>query len=121
RRAQTRRVMAGKRVDPGPPPTTPHGPEERAWVIASFRANEGKVGGRHTGVPILLVTVRGAKTGIERTFPIAYTRDGDRFVIVASLGGAPQHPHWFHNLVANPDVTLEVGSEQFAAHAVVTD
>ena len=90
-------------------------------IIDEFRANGGKVGGQFAGAPMILVTHRGAKSGKEYTTPLVYTTDGDRYVIIASKGGAPEHPQWFHNLVANPDVTLEVGDERFAARARVAE
>jgi deazaflavin-dependent oxidoreductase (nitroreductase family) len=80
-------------------------------VVDEFRANGGQVGGRWAGAPLILVNHRGAKTGREYTTPLAYTRDGDAFVVYGSKGGMPAHPHWFLNLVAHPDVTVEVGGE----------
>jgi len=71
------------------------------------------------GAPILLLTTRGAKSGTVYTTPLAYTRDGNRLVIIASKGGAPSNPAWYHNLVANPTVTVEVGPEKFEAKASV--
>jgi deazaflavin-dependent oxidoreductase (nitroreductase family) len=88
-------------------------------VIKEFRSNGGKVGGAFAGAPMLLLTTKGAKSGQERTTPLVYSRDGDRMVIIASFGGAPKHPAWYHNLVANPDVTVEVGTEKFTARASV--
>jgi deazaflavin-dependent oxidoreductase (nitroreductase family) len=89
-------------------------------VIAEFRANGGKVGGRFEGMPMLLLTHTGAKSGTVRTTPLVHSVDGDDPVIIASKGGAPNHPHWFLNVSANPDVTVEVGSERYDATAVVT-
>jgi deazaflavin-dependent oxidoreductase (nitroreductase family) len=88
-------------------------------IIAEFRANGGKVGGRFEGFPLLLLQTKGAKSGQTRVNPLAYGTDGDRLVIIASKGGAPTHPDWYYNLVANPIVTVEVGSEQFQARATV--
>jgi deazaflavin-dependent oxidoreductase (nitroreductase family) len=88
-------------------------------IIAEFRANHGVVGGPFEGAPMILITHKGAKTGIERTTPLVHTRDGDRFVIVASKAGAPTNPAWFHNIAANPLVTVEVGDETFDAHAEI--
>lgn len=88
-------------------------------VIDEFRANAGKVGGPFDGAPLLLSTT-GAKTGISRTTPLMYLPDGDRFVIFASKAGAPTSPDWYHNLVANPSATIEVGSESVAVLALVT-
>ena len=86
-------------------------------VIREFRANQGRVGGAMEGMPILLLTMIGAKTGRTLIRPLCYSRDGDRFVIIASYGGAPHNPPWYHNLVANPVVTVEVGTEKFKARA----
>ena len=90
-------------------------------IIAEFRANEGKVGGPFEGASMVLLTTTGAKSGQQRTTPLVYTRDGDRLIIIASAAGADKHPAWFHNLVANPQVTLEVGTEQYPARATVPD
>jgi deazaflavin-dependent oxidoreductase (nitroreductase family) len=90
-------------------------------VIDEFRQNGGKVGGDFKGAPMILITHTGAKSGTTYTTPLVYTRDGDRYVIIASKGGAPAHPHWFRNLVANPDVTVEVGTERFSARARVAE
>jgi deazaflavin-dependent oxidoreductase (nitroreductase family) len=88
-------------------------------VIEEFRANEGKVGGMFAGAPMILITHKGAKSGKEYTNPLVYTRDSDNVVIIASKGGAPEDPQWFRNLVANPDVTVEIGTEKYAGHARV--
>ena len=77
-------------------------------VIKEFRANQGKVGGPMEGMPILLLTMTGAKTGRTLVRPLCYSREGDRIVIIAAYGGAPRNPPWYHNLVANPVVTVEV-------------
>jgi deazaflavin-dependent oxidoreductase (nitroreductase family) len=87
-------------------------------VIDEFRANSGVVTGR--GSSLLLLTTTGAKTGRQYTTPLAHTRDGEHYVILASKGGAPTNPAWYHNLVAYPEVTVEVGPETFKAHARVT-
>jgi deazaflavin-dependent oxidoreductase (nitroreductase family) len=89
-------------------------------VIEDFRANGGKVSGQFAGAPMLLLTTKGAKSGRTYTTPLVHTRDGDRIIIIASKAGAPKSPDWYHNLVANPIVTVEVGTEQFQAKAVVT-
>src|SRR3954468_7695989 len=86
-------------------------------VIEEFRANRGKVGGPFEGRPVLLVTVTGAKSGRRITKPLVYLPDGDRLLIFASKGGAPTHPAWYHNLVANPVVTVEVGDETYEVRA----
>jgi len=89
-------------------------------VISEFRANQGKVGGRFANTPVLLLTMTGAKSGRSLTKPLTYTRDGDRIIVIASLGGAPKNPSWYHNLVANPVATVELGSERFQVRATVT-
>lgn len=89
-------------------------------IIAEFRANEGKVGGQFAGRPLLLLHTTGAKSGLPRVNPVAYFRDGGRYVIVASKGGAPSNPDWYYNLLVHPEVTIEVGSEQFQVVAQVT-
>jgi deazaflavin-dependent oxidoreductase (nitroreductase family) len=90
-------------------------------IIAEFRANGGRVGGRFAGRPLLLLTTVGARSGRERVIPLAYSADGERLVVMASKGGAPSNPDWYHNLVANPDVTVERGGERFRARATVTE
>ena len=89
-------------------------------VISEFRANQGKVGGQLANMPVLLLTMTGAKSGRALTRPLVYTTDGDRIVVIASFAGAPHNPSWYHNLVANPVVTVEVGSERFRVKAAVT-
>jgi deazaflavin-dependent oxidoreductase (nitroreductase family) len=88
-------------------------------IIEEFRENEGKVGGRFEGKTLLLLHTKGAKTGQERINPVAYVRDDDRYVVIASKGGAPTNPDWYYNILANPLVTIEVGTEQLQAHATV--
>jgi deazaflavin-dependent oxidoreductase (nitroreductase family) len=88
-------------------------------IIEEFRANDGKVGGQFANTSLLLLHSTGARSGLPRINPVAYTTDGDRFVIIASKGGAPTNPDWYHNLVANPEVSVEVGTEQFPAKATV--
>ena len=88
-------------------------------VIKDFRTNGGKVGGQMENIPLLLVTMKGAKSGRMITLPLAYSKDGNRFVVIASFAGAPHNPSWYHNLVAHPDVTIELGSEKFSARASV--
>lgn len=90
-------------------------------VIAEFRANDGVVGGYFEGHTLLLLHSIGAKSGLERVTPVMTIQDGDRYVIVASKGGADTHPAWYYNLIANPDVTVEVGTEKFDAIATITD
>ena len=86
-------------------------------LIAEFRANGGKLSGRLANSSILLLTTTGARSGQERTTPLGYGKDGDRFVVVAANAGAPAHPAWYRNLAAHPDVTVEVGAARFAARA----
>ena len=89
-------------------------------VIAQFRANSGKVlSGRFANTDLLLLTHKGARSGEARVNPLMYLMDGDRFIIFASRNGGPKHPHWYHNLVAHPDVEVEVGAERFPARALV--
>lgn len=87
-------------------------------VIEEFRSNGGKVGGAFAGAPMILVNHTGAKSGKVHTTPLVYSMDGDRFVIIASKAGAPTNPAWYFNLIAHPEVTVEVGTERFAARAV---
>jgi deazaflavin-dependent oxidoreductase (nitroreductase family) len=87
-------------------------------IIQQFRANGGRVGGPFAGTPLLLLHHVGANSGLVRVTPLAYTLDGDgRYVIVASNGGSPTHPGWYHNLKANPVVEVEVGSKTFVVRA----
>ena len=85
-------------------------------TIDTFRAQGGK-GVGHFGDKLLLLTTRGAKTGKPRTNPLVYHRDGDRYVVAASKGGAPSHPDWYRNLLKNPDAEVEVGTEKFKVKA----
>ncbi|HKD67289.1 MAG TPA: nitroreductase family deazaflavin-dependent oxidoreductase [Candidatus Binataceae bacterium] len=89
-------------------------------LIEEYRANQGKVGGQFAGAPLLLLTTTGAKSGRAITKPLAYSKDGDRIVLIASFAGSPKNPAWFTNLVANPEVTVELGAERFKARAAVT-
>lgn len=87
-------------------------------LIAHFRKNRGTITeGPFTGRDVLLLTTTGAKSGVPRTHPLVYTRDGDRYLIIASKSGAPTHPSWYHNVRAHPEVTVEVGPEKFRAKA----
>ena len=87
-------------------------------VIEEFRSNGGKVGGQFEGSPLLLLHSTGARSGQERVNPVMYRTDGDDLVVFASKAGAPTNPDWYHNLVANPTVTVEVGTETYEAEAV---
>jgi len=86
-------------------------------IIEEFRANDGKVGGQFQGAPLLLLHTTGAKSGAERVNPMMYLADGDRLVVFASKNGMPTNPDWYHNLKANPQVTLEVDGETYPAVA----
>jgi len=90
-------------------------------LIEEFRANGGKVTGVFEQAPLLLLTSKGAKSGREHTTPVVYTRDGDNFVVLASKGGSPTNPAWYHNLVANPEATVELPGETFAVKATVAE
>jgi deazaflavin-dependent oxidoreductase (nitroreductase family) len=91
-------------------------------VIAEFRANGGRVGGPLAGLPLLLLTTTGARSGLPRTNPIAYFSDNGRLVVTAAkTGDATRHPDWFHNLRANPDIIVELGSETFSARATILE
>jgi deazaflavin-dependent oxidoreductase (nitroreductase family) len=95
-------------------------PDRNQAIIDEFRANEGRVGGPFEGRTLLLLHHRGAKTGTERVNPVAYQRVSPEAVAVfASMGGAPTNPDWFHNLVANPDASVEIGTETFPVRAHV--
>jgi len=89
-------------------------------IIDEFRANDGKVGGDFAGSTLLLLHTTGAKSDLPRINPVVYLADSERLVIIASKGGAPTNPDWYYNLVANPEVNVEVGTEQFQALAEVT-
>ena len=90
-------------------------------IIEEFRANGGKVGGPFEGGTLLLLHTTGARSGQERVNPLVYARDGDNYLVFASKAGAPTNPDWFHNVVANPDVTAEVGTETLAFRARVAE
>jgi deazaflavin-dependent oxidoreductase (nitroreductase family) len=88
-------------------------------IIKEFHENEGKVGGPFAGAPMILVTHTGAKSGTQRTNPLVYLKDGDRYLVFASKGGSTKHPDWYRNLVANPDASVEIGTEKFDVVAEV--
>jgi deazaflavin-dependent oxidoreductase (nitroreductase family) len=93
----------------------------REW-IAEFRGNGGQLGGPFAGVPLLVLNTTGSRTRQPRANLVTYTIDGGRLVIVAAKeGDATKHPDWFYNLRANPEVTVELGTERFAARAVVLE
>jgi deazaflavin-dependent oxidoreductase (nitroreductase family) len=86
-------------------------------VIEEFRANDGVVGGMFEGMPLLLVHHVGARSGQARITPLVYLPEKGRYVVFASKGGAPEHPAWYHNLLANPETEIEVGSDTVAVTA----
>lgn len=90
-------------------------------IIEEFRTRRGRPGGVFEGVPILLLHNTGARTGAARINPLVYAKDGATFVVAASKGGAASHPDWYHNVMAHPDVVLEVGTERFPARATIHD
>ena len=87
-------------------------------TIEEFRANGGKVGKQFEGVPLLLLTTTGAKSGQKRINPLTYLLENERLYVFAAKGGAPTNPDWYYNLLAYPQVTVELGAEQFEATAV---
>jgi deazaflavin-dependent oxidoreductase (nitroreductase family) len=87
-------------------------------VVAEFRARGGRVGGYHAGLQLLLLTTTGARTGLRRAVPLTYLPDGDRYLVTAGNAGSDGHPAWYFNLIASPEVTVEVGTEVFEAVAI---
>jgi F420H(2)-dependent quinone reductase len=104
---------------------------ERNWSLLTrltdlhtklYRASGGRLGYRVPGAPkMLLLDHVGAKSSIHRTVPLVYGRDGENIVLVASKGGYPKHPAWFHNLKANPDTSVQIGSKRLPVHARIAD
>jgi deazaflavin-dependent oxidoreductase (nitroreductase family) len=93
-------------------------PDWNSQVIEEFRANEGRVGGMFEGAPMILVHHIGARTGTERVAPLVYFPQPDgSMLIIASKAGAPTNPDWYHNLKANPNIEVEVGTERFGVEA----
>ena len=90
-------------------------------IITEFRENGGKVGGPFEGAPMLILHTTGAKSGKERENPLMYRDEGDAIAIFASKAGAPDNPDWFHNLKADPDVSIEVGTETRALRARIAE
>jgi deazaflavin-dependent oxidoreductase (nitroreductase family) len=86
-------------------------------IIEEFRTNDGKVGGPFEGAPLLLLHTTGAKSGAERVNPVMYLDEGSHLYVFASKGGADTHPDWYHNLLKNPGVIVELGTDTFAATA----
>src|SRR6476659_2472733 len=91
-----------------------------AAIIDEFRANQGRLRGQFEGAPMLLLRTTGAKTGQERVHPMMYLEHDGRLLVFATKAGAPTNPDWYHNLLAHPEVTVELGSEVFPAVARVT-
>jgi deazaflavin-dependent oxidoreductase (nitroreductase family) len=109
-------VIAAEIQRAGPGPVTD---AVNRSLIDTFRATNGELTGDMAGSRILLLTTSGARSGRQRTIPLGFIRTGGRVYIMASLGGRPEHPAWYHNLVANPTVTVELGPDTFQAEAVV--
>lgn len=86
-----------------------------------YQRTGGRLGGRFDGAPVLLLHHIGRKTGTARVTPVLYLPDGEDFVIVASWGGAPENPAWFHNLKAAPDTEIEVGGRRVPVRAEIAD
>jgi deazaflavin-dependent oxidoreductase (nitroreductase family) len=86
-------------------------------LIASFRANGGRVPGELSHVPLILITMTGRKSGDKRTVPLAYVEMEDRLFIIASRGGGKEHPLWYGNILADPNVTVEIRSDIYLARA----
>jgi len=112
-------MAARSRSRPEERMTTPQ--NRNAPVIEEFRANGGKVGGRWEGGNLLLLGTTGAKSGAKRTTPMTFCKEGEVYHVFASKAGADVHPDWYHNLVANPTVTVEVLGDTFEATATVLD
>ena len=95
--------------------------DRNARIIEEFRANDGQVGGRYEDMTLLLLHTTGARSGRERVNPLVTTKVSGDQIIIASKGGAPDHPDWYHNLKANPEVEVELGSETYRARAEITE
>ena len=95
--------------------------EYNARLIEEYRANGGKLSGQLANSQLLLLTTTGAKTGQERVTPMGYRLDGDRIVVIAADAGADKHPDWYYNLLAHPEVTVELGAERFPARAIMAN
>jgi deazaflavin-dependent oxidoreductase (nitroreductase family) len=88
-------------------------------VVAEFRANQGRVGGYFADKPLLLLTTTGARSGRRRVNPLGYLRDGDSYVVFGTVAGSPRHPDWYYNVLAHPEVEVELAGERFPATTVV--
>jgi deazaflavin-dependent oxidoreductase (nitroreductase family) len=86
-------------------------------IIEEFHKNRGKVGGQFEGAPLLLIHSKGARSGKSRVNPVMYLKDGERYLVFCSKGGAPTNPDWYYNLKAHPDVQIEVGDNTMEVHA----
>lgn len=86
-----------------------------------YEATDGRIGADLGGRPMLLLRTVGRKSGIERTAALLYVRDGDNYVVVASKGGAPTNPGWLHNLLAQPDVEIQVGRDRIPVRARISE
>src|SRR5688500_12682594 len=105
-----RGVMGSRYLGGREAPAMPDPHDFNAHTIEEFRTNAGKVGGYFEGATLLLLHTKGAKSGLPRTNPLVYLPDGDRYVVIASKGGAPTHPDWYFNLLADPNVEIEVST-----------
>ena len=92
-----------------------------ARLVEEYRANGGKLSGQLAGSRLMLLTTTGAKTGLPRVAPLGFATEGDRWLVIASANGSPKAPDWYHNLVANPEVTVELGSERIPARAMTAE
>jgi deazaflavin-dependent oxidoreductase (nitroreductase family) len=95
--------------------------EYNAQLVEEYRANGGKLSGKLASSQILLLTTTGRKSGQERVTPMGYRLDGDRIVVIAANAGAHKHPDWYYNLLAHPDVTVELDEERFPGRAVIAN
>ena len=101
---------------------TTHTNDRNSWnrkIVEEYHANGGKVGGPYAHATLLLLTSTGAKSGQPRVTPLWYRQDGERLFIFASRGGEPNNPDWYYNIIAHPEVTVEIGTEKFNMKAVV--
>jgi deazaflavin-dependent oxidoreductase (nitroreductase family) len=105
--------MSGQEPGYTPPDISLIGDEH----VRRYEETDGEVGHEWNGATCLVLTTKGRKTGQDRKFALIYARDGDDYLVVASMGGAPRHPGWYLNLSANPDVQVQVKGEKFAARA----
>lgn len=95
--------------------------EQNRLVIGEYRASGGRLGGYFADKPLLLLTTVGAKTGIRRTHPLGYLKDGDRYIVFGSVVGQLKNPDWYYNVIANPGVFVEIGPDAFDAAATVVE